>query len=233
MKLHDNVALITGAGRGIGKAVAQAYAREGAQLALCARTAAELDATVKELRSMGAAAEGWACDVSAEQPVKDFVAAAQKKFGRIDILVNNAGVMTRPTPMTELEVKKWDYTIAVNLRGPFLVTQAVLPIMMRQKNGAIINVSSMIGRGAYANFAAYAASKWGLEGLTQTLALEARSSNIRVNSVDPGYVSTKLTGYHGSKPESATDLFVYLASDESQGVSGKMLSCSDWKSQRK
>jgi NAD(P)-dependent dehydrogenase (short-subunit alcohol dehydrogenase family) len=139
--------------------------------------------------------------------------------------------MTRPAPATELEVKKWDYTIAVNLRGPFLVTQTVLPIMMRQKSGAIINVSSMIGRGAYANFAAYAASKWGLEGLTQTLALETRSSNIRVNSVDPGYVSTKLTGYHGSKPESVTDLFVYLASDEATNVTGKMLSCSGWKSQ--
>jgi NAD(P)-dependent dehydrogenase (short-subunit alcohol dehydrogenase family) len=133
--------------------------------------------------------------------------------------------------MTELEVKKWDYTIAVNLRGPFLVTQAVLPIMIKQNSGSIINVSSMIGRGAYANFAAYAASKWGLEGLTQTLALETRSSNIRVNSVDPGYVSTKLTGYHGSKPESVTDLFVYLASDEATNVTGKMLSCSGWKSQ--
>jgi 3-oxoacyl-[acyl-carrier protein] reductase len=130
-------------------------------------------------------------------------------------------------------VKKWDYTIAVNLRGPFLVTQAVLPIMIKQNSGSIINVSSMIGRGAYANFAAYAASKWGVEGLTQTLALEMRSSNIRVNSVDPGYVSTKLTGYHGNKPESVTDLFVYLASDEAKIVTGKMLSCSNWKSQVK
>lgn len=123
MKLKDKVALITGAGRGIGKAVAQAYAREGAKLALCARTGAEIDATVKELRSLGAEAEGWACDVSLEHPVKEFVATVQKKFGRVDILVNNAGVMTRPAPATELEVKKWDYTIAVNLRGTFLVTQ--------------------------------------------------------------------------------------------------------------
>jgi NAD(P)-dependent dehydrogenase (short-subunit alcohol dehydrogenase family) len=233
MKLKDKVALVTGAGRGIGKAVAQAYAREGAKLALCARTGGEIDATVKELRSLGAETEGWECDVSLEQPVKDLIARVQEKFGRIDILVNNAGVMTRPTPMTELEVKKWDYTIAVNLRGPFLVTQAVLPIMIKQNSGSIINVSSMIGRGAYANFAAYAASKWGVEGLTQTLALEMRSSNIRVNSVDPGYVSTKLTGYHGNKPESVTDLFVYLASDEAKIVTGKMLSCSNWKSQVK
>ncbi len=174
MKLKDKVALITGGGRGIGKAIAMHYGREGAKLALCARTGAELDQTVKELRAMNVDAEGWSCDVSLEEPVKDFVAKAHKKFGRIDVLVNNAGVMTRPAPMIELDVKKWDYTIAVNLRGPFLITQAVLPIMMQQKSGSIINVSSMIGRGAYANFLAYATSKWGLEGFSQTLAAEVR-----------------------------------------------------------
>jgi 3-oxoacyl-[acyl-carrier protein] reductase len=231
MKLQDKVALITGGARGIGKAIASAYASEGAKLALCARTASELEQTVAEIRGLKADAEGWTCDVSLEEPVKEFVAKVQKRFGRIDVLVNNAGVMTRPTPMAELEIKKWDYTIAVNLRGPFLVTQAVLPIMMKQKSGSIINVSSMIGRGAYANFIAYATSKWGLEGFTQTLAAETRSSNIRVNSVDPGYIATKLTGYSGSKPESVTEVFVYLASDEARGITGKMLSSSGWKSQ--
>jgi len=233
MKLKDKVAIITGGGRGIGKAIAMHYAREGAKLALCARTSAELDQTVNELRGMKAEAEGWTCDVSLEEPVREFAAAAHEKFGRIDILVNNAGVMTRPAPMTELDVKKWDYTIAVNLRGPFLITRAVLPIMMKQKAGSIINVSSMIGRGAYANFLAYATSKWGLEGFSQTLAAEARSSNIRVNSVEPGYVATKLTGYSGSKPESVTEVFVFLASDESKSVTGKMLSSSGWNSQLK
>jgi 3-oxoacyl-[acyl-carrier protein] reductase len=233
MTLKDKVAVITGAGRGIGKAVATAYARAGANLALCARTASELDQTVAELSDLKVAVEGCVCDVSLEEPVKQFVGAAHKQFGRVDVLVNNAGVMTRPVPMTELDVKKWDYTMAVNLRGPFLITQAVLPIMIKQKSGSIINVSSMIGRGAYANFLAYATSKWGLEGFTQTLAAEARSSNIRVNSVEPGYVATKLTGFSGSKPESVTDVFVYLASDESKGVTGKMLSSSGWKSQAK
>jgi NAD(P)-dependent dehydrogenase (short-subunit alcohol dehydrogenase family) len=233
MKLKDKVAIITGGGRGIGKAVALAYAREGAKLALCARTGPELEQTVEELHALKAAAEGWTCDVTIEEGIKEFVANAHKKFGRVDVLVNNAGVMTRPVPMTELDVKKWDYTIAVNLRGPFLVTQAVLPIMQKQKSGSIINVSSMIGRGAYANFLAYATSKWGLEGFTQTLAAEARSSNIRVNSVEPGYVATKLTGYSGSAPESVTEVFVYLASDESKGVTAKMLSSSGWKSQIK
>jgi 3-oxoacyl-[acyl-carrier protein] reductase len=232
MTLKDKVALITGAGRGIGKAVATAYARAGVHLALCARTASELDQTVAELRALKVEVDGWVCDVSLEEPVKEFVDATQKKFGRVDVLVNNAGVMTRPVPMTELDVKKWDYTMAVNLRGPFLITQAVLPIMIKQKGGSIINVSSMIGRGAYANFLAYATSKWGLEGFTQTLAAEARSANIRVNSVEPGYVATKLTGFHGSQPESVTDVFIYLASDESQGITGKMLSSSGWKSQQ-
>ena len=231
MKLKDKVALITGGGRGIGKAIALAYAREGAKLAICARTAAEIDQAVAELRTLKTECEGWTCDVSTEEPVKELAANVGRRFGRIDILVNNAGVMTRPAPMTELDVKKWDYTIAVNLRGPFLVTQAVLPLMIKQKNGSIINVSSSIGRGAYANFIAYATSKWGLEGFTQTLAAETRSQGVRVNSVEPGYVATKLTGYHGSKPESVTDVFVFLASDESKGVTGKMLSSSGWKSQ--
>ncbi|HXV83653.1 MAG TPA: SDR family oxidoreductase [Candidatus Binatia bacterium] len=227
--MKDRVALITGAGRGIGKAVAMAYAREGAKLALCARTASELEQTVKEIQALKAECKGWSCDVSLEDAVRDFVANALREFGRIDVLVNNAGVMTRPVPIAELEVKKWDYTIAVNLRGPFLVTQAVWPVMIKQKSGSIINVSSSIGRGAYANFIAYATSKWGLEGFTQTLAAEGKSHNIRVNTVEPGYVATKLTGYSGSKPESVTEVFVYLACEESKGVTGKMLSSSGWK----
>lgn len=231
MTLTDKVALVTGAGRGIGKAIATAYARAGAKLALCARTSSELDQTAAELRALKVEVLSSVCDVSLEDPVQQFVASAQKNFGRVDVLVNNAGVMTRPSPITDLDVKKWDYTIAVNLRGPFLVSRAVLPIMMKQKSGSIINVSSMIGRGAYANFIAYATSKWGLEGFTQTLAAEARSSHIRVNSVEPGYVATKLTGFSGSKPDSVTDIFVYLASDESKNVSGKMLSASGWKLQ--
>jgi 3-oxoacyl-[acyl-carrier protein] reductase len=178
-------------------------------------------------------AKGWSCDVSSEDSVKAFVGDVIKEFGRIDVLVNNAGVMTRPVPITQLEVKKWDYTIAVNLRGPFLVTKSVLPVMIEQRSGSIINVSSMVGRGAYANFIAYATSKWGLEGFTQTLAAETRSSNIRINSVEPGFVATKLTGYQGSQPESVTDVFVYLASDQANGITGKMLSASGWKSQLK
>src|SRR5262245_36319868 len=115
MILQDKVALITGAGRGIGKAIAMAYAREGAKLALCSRTGSELEQTVKEIRALKNECRGWSCDVSLEAPVRDFVANVVKLFGRIDVLVNNAGVMTRPVPVADLEVKKWDYRIAVNL----------------------------------------------------------------------------------------------------------------------
>jgi len=233
MKLKDKVALITGGGRGIGKAVALAYGREGARLAICARTGSELEETAKEISALGAECLAVVCDVSLEESVAKTAQEVQEKFGRIDVLINNAGVMTRPTPLVELEAKKWDYTISVNLRGPFLVTRALLPLMMRQRSGSIINVSSSIGRGAYANFAAYAASKWGIEGLTQTLAAEVSPHNIRVNSVEPGYVATKLTGYHGSRPESVTELFVFLGTDESKGITGRMLSSSGWRSQIK
>jgi len=233
MKLDGKVALITGAGRGIGKAVALAYAREGARLALCARTAAELEKTAAEVGAAGADCLALACDVSQEEPVHHFVAAAHTRYGRIDVLINNAGVMTRPTPLTEYDVKKWDYTIAVNLRGPFLMVKAVLPLMLKQGGGSIINVSSSIGRSAYANFAAYAASKWGLEGFTQTLALEVKDHKVQVNSVEPGYVATKMTGFHGSAPEAVTGVFVFLGSDESRGVTGRMLSSSDWKAHTK
>ena len=105
MKLNGKVCLITGGGRGIGKAIAMAYAREGAKLALCARTVSELELTVAEIRELGTDCQGWHCDVSLENSVKDFIGNVQKKFSRIDVLVNNAGVMTRPAPMTELDVK--------------------------------------------------------------------------------------------------------------------------------
>ena len=231
MKLANKVALVTGGGRGIGKSIAKALVREGAKVGICARTQSEVDEAVAEIRGLKGDCEGWVCDVSGEESVKEMADRFLKRFGRIDVVINNAGVMTRPTPVTEIEVRKWDYTIAVNLRGPFLVTQAFLPSMIQQKSGSIVNMSSEVGRGAYSNFAAYATSKWGLEGFTQTIAAELRSKNIRVNSVEPGYVATKMTGYSGSNPDSVTDVFVYLASDESKNVSGKMLSASGWKSQ--
>jgi NAD(P)-dependent dehydrogenase (short-subunit alcohol dehydrogenase family) len=229
MKLEGKVALVTGGGRGIGAAVARAYATEGASVAICSRTENELNETANTIRELGAVCFASTCDLSDEASVTQFVSAVQSEFGRIDVLVNNAGVMTRPVPFDQVDVKKWDYTITVNLRGTFLVTRAVLPAMKHQNEGCIINVSSMIGRQGYPNFSAYAASKWGIEGLTQTLAAELRGGRIRVNSVDPGYIATKVTGYRGSDPESTTAVFVYLASDEASTITGQALDSSSWK----
>jgi len=198
-------------------------------LAICSRTEEELNETASSIREHGAVCFESICDVSEEASVSQLVAAVLSEFGRIDVLVNNAGVMTRPVSFEQVDVKKWDYTIAVNLRGTFLVTRAVLPTMKRQNEGCIINVSSMIGRQGYPNFSAYAASKWGIEGLTQTLASELRDGSIRVNTVDPGYIATKVTGYRGSDPESATGIFVYLASDEGKTITGQALDSSNWK----
>lgn len=224
--------MITGGGRGIGKAIALDYAREGARVAVCARTASELDETSGAIAALGARCLALECDVSEEEPVQRFVDLVARRFGRVDVLVNNAGVMTRPVPIADLEVPKWDYTIAVNLRGPFLVTRAVLPLM-RHRGGSIINLSSAIGRGAYANYGAYAVSKWGLEGFTQTLAAEVKSEHIRVNSVSPGYVATKMTGFAGGSVESVTEVFVFLASDEAEEITGRMLTAAGWKSELK
>jgi 3-oxoacyl-[acyl-carrier protein] reductase len=190
VNLRDKVALITGGGRGIGKAIAMAYAREGATIAICARTDSEIDETAREIRALKTDCLALACDVALEESVGRLIKDIEARFGRLDVLVNNAGVMTRPVPLGETEIRKWDYTMAVNLRGPFLVTKASLPLMTGQKSGSIINLSSVTGRAAYANFSAYAASKAGIEGLTRTLAEELRPYGIRVNSVEPGYVAT-------------------------------------------
>ncbi len=229
MNLTGKVAIVTGAGRGIGKAVAEAYARAGADLALIARTAEEVTATDEAVRRLGRRCLRYSGDVSQEDQVADFVKEVLGEFGRIDVLVNNAGVMTRPTDVVDFDVKKWDYTIAVNLRGPFLCTKMVLPTMLSQKSGSIINVTSMMGRGAYPRFAAYGVSKWGIEGFTRILAEEVESVRIRVNAVDPGYVATKLTRYAGSSPESVTEVFVFLASDDSRKITGRTLTAEGWK----
>jgi NAD(P)-dependent dehydrogenase (short-subunit alcohol dehydrogenase family) len=155
------------------------------------------------------------------------------RFGEIHVLVNNAGVMSRAAPIAEFEIPKWDYTLSVNLRGPFLLSRAVLHHMLKAKKGSIINVSSSLGRGAGPNFGAYSVSKAALEALTRVLAEELKSTGIRVNSVDPGYVATKITHFTGSSPDSVAPVFVYLASDESKRITGMQLTASHWQSEIK
>lgn len=227
--LAGKVAVITGAGRGIGRAVALAYAREGARLALCSRTKTELSSTAAELGRLGAEVLALPADVSQPDQVVIFVDNAVAKFGRLDVLVNNAGVAHPEASFLELSLREWDRVLAINLRGAYLVARAVIPHMVRQKGGSVINVSSWLGRDALTGWGAYGVSKWGLEGLTRYLALELKPSRVRVNSVSPGYVATKMTNYGGAKPESVVDLFVYLGSDASRAITGQALDVETWK----
>ncbi len=231
--LAGKVAIITGAGRGIGRAVALAYAREGARLAVCSRTAEELKSTAAELEQPGGSILALPADVSQPDRVAAFVAETLGQFGRVDVLVNNAGVAHPQGPLLELSVEEWDRVLAINLRGAYVVARAVVPHMVRRKGGSVINVSSWLGRDALAGYGAYGVSKWGLEGLTRYLAQELKGSRVRVNSVSPGYVATKMTNYGGAKPESVVGLFVYLASDASAGVTGQTLDVATWKRELK
>ena len=230
--LEGKVALVTGAGRGIGRAVALAYAREGASVALCSRTEKELEATGKAVAELGAASLIQVSDVSRLEDVLRFVERAIALFGRIDVLVNNAGIAHRAASLVELSPEEWESVLATNLRGAWLVARAVVPHMLRQRRGSVINVSSWLGRDALVGYGAYGVSKWGLEGLTRYLSLELKSARIRVNSVSPGYVATEMTNYQGFKPEDVTDLFVYLASDASAGLTGRQLDAETWKRER-
>ncbi len=227
--LAGKVAVITGAGRGIGRAVALAYASEGASLALCSRTGEELHSTATELERLGTSVLARAADVSQPDQVNAFVEVARPKFGRLDVLVNNAGVTHPQVPLLDLSVGEWDRVLAINLRGAYLVARAVIPNMAERKAGSVINVSSWLGRDALTGYGAYGVSKWGVEGLTRYLALELKPLRVRVNSVHPGYVATKMTGYGGARPESVVDLFVYLASDASAAVTGQALDVETWK----
>lgn len=227
--LAGKIALVTGGGRGIGAAVAMAYAREGADLILASRTDTELLAVANEARALGATVHGVSADMAEPRDVERLVRSALKTFGRIDVLVNNAGVSHPEVPTWTIDLGDWDRTLAVNLRGPFLLVRALLPHFLARREGSVINVSSVCGSVAYANYAAYTASKFGLEGLTRVLAEETRRLGVRVNAVDPGLVATRMSGFQGVKPERVTGVFVYLASDASRKVTGRTLHASRWR----
>ncbi len=230
MRLQGKVAMITGGARGIGRTVAEAFAKEGASVAICARTASELQETEDTIRREGGRVLALVCDVSRVEPVEAFVKQTLEAFGRIDILVNNAGVLTRRASLKDVTVEEWDYVMAVNLRGPFLMTRAVLPHMLERRQGSIINVSSGLGRMSLPGWGPYGVSKWGLEGLTRYLADELEGSGIRVNAVSPGMVRTRMTNFAGAPVETVIDLFVFLASDASRRITGRSLDVGTWRS---
>jgi len=182
-------ALVTGATEGIGRATALALGGAGYRLALCARTAARLDALVAELRRAGIEAAGVPADVGDPDQVSAAVGRLAAQVGEIDVLVNNAGVLIA-RPVEELTLEEWDVTMTTNLRGLFLTTRAVLPGMRSRRRGTIVNVASLAGRNGFAGGTAYAASKHGVLGFSRSLMLEVRKDGIRVVAVCPGSVAT-------------------------------------------
>ena len=192
MRLKDQVVIVTGAGRGIGRAVALAFCREGASVALAARTASELDAVAAEIKSR---ASGRALmvptDVTREESVAALVEKVLAEFKKVDILVTAAGVAAF-APLVDTKPEDWDRMMAVNVRGVFLSCRAVLPTMMKQRRGTIINIVSVAAKRAIPGGAAYAASKHAVLGLTQVLAEEMRPHGVRIGALSPGAVDTAL-----------------------------------------
>ncbi len=191
MSLKDKVAIVTGSTRGIGKATALTLAREGMRIVVNSRTQAEIDETVKMIEQMGAIAIGIRADVGDSQQVEALVQVTVEKFGRIDVLVNNAGIAIEKDFMHTTE-KEWDDIMNANLKSIFLCSKAVLPVMMKQGGGVIVNISSGAGKTGFASLSAYCASKFGVIGLTESLAKETGHYNIRVIALCPGSVATSM-----------------------------------------
>ncbi|HTT67116.1 MAG TPA: SDR family NAD(P)-dependent oxidoreductase [Gemmatimonadales bacterium] len=195
MNWQFELAVVTGASRGIGKALAQGLADRGAAVAVCARDAIAIERFASDLRAGGGKAFGAPCDVRDEAEVAAFAARVQREMGSPTIVVNNAGI-ARFAPVTELSVEQWDEVLATNLRGMFLVTRAFLPAMLAHGHGAIVNVASLAGRNGFASGAAYCASKHGVLGFSKSLMMEVRKRDIRVIAVCPGSVSTAFFDGH-------------------------------------
>jgi 3-oxoacyl-[acyl-carrier protein] reductase len=251
LKLTGKVAIITGAGRGIGKAISSAYAREQATLVLVSRTLSELKETAEQISRMGNQVLPLKADVSSASDVNDVVETSLEHFNKIDVLVNNAAIVGPIGPLQENDVADWIKTVDVNLVGAFLCCKAVLPTMIRQGAGKIINLSGGGVTGPRARFSAYAASKSAVIGLTSTLAEELKPFNIQVNAISPGaifsrlheqvltagvsagekelQVSSRLKQEEGSM-ELPANLAVFLASHESDGLTGRLISAvwDDW-----
>lgn len=217
--LTDQVAFITGAGRGIGRAISLAFARAGCDIAAVARTEEEIEETAGLVRELGRSAVALPADVAHEDQVAKAAAQARQALGEIDILVNNAGFL-KIEPVAETSLEDFDRTLDVNLRGAFVCIKAVLPGMIERGRGVILNIASTSGKRWYRGQGAYCAAKHGILGLTRVLAEEMREHNIRVSAICPGGVNTRLVqeqrddivAEQWMDPEDIAGLAVFLAS---------------------
>ena len=244
MKLFDKVVLITGSARGLGWEIVRALAAEGARATICDLTQSDADEAVAKLGLPPARVLGVKADVTSEHDVDDLFCRTLEKFARLDVLVNNAGFAWPRGGPVNLEVAEtpldvWRKILDTNLNGTFLCSREALKIMRAQRSGAIINISSPQGKKGKLLRGAYSAAKFGVEGLTQVLALENEAHNIRVNCLDPGgIVATEairnIPGNRGVRmlsPEIVRPCAVYLASDESSGITGQSFIATDWNKQ--
>ena len=198
--LSGKFALVTGGGRGIGAAIAMKLAELGATTIVCGRTLARLQHTAGKIRSAGGQSEAIACDVADWNSVAALAARVQQTFGRLDVLVNNAGIGSFSGPLHSMPVESWDPVLNTNLRGVFYTIRAFVPLLLAAGGGQIVNISSIASKNALPNGAAYAASKWGLNGLSYSVAEELRGKNIRVSVVCPGSTHTELGPHEGKDP---------------------------------
>lgn len=198
--LSGQVAVVTGAGRGIGAAIARQLAGLGATAVLCGRTKSTLDETARTILNAGGKTEVIPCDVTVLHQLEYAAARVDSTFGRVDILINNAGVGGFNETLHTLPPEEWDRILNTNLRGVYYAIRAFAPLMIREYGGHIINISSLAGKNALPRGAAYAASKWGLNGLTYSVAEELRSQNVRVSVICPGSVDTELSPHAGKDP---------------------------------
>ena len=245
MMLSGKTVLITGAGRGIGRAIALECASQGGNIILLARTHSELANTAAEISRAGGNSLIFVCDISSASKVNKAVSSAKRELGEIDVLVNNAGIQPPIGPFSETDIREWKRNIEINLFGTANVISTVLPGMIARQKGKIINLSGGGSTSPRPNFSAYAISKTALVRFTEILAVELFESHIDVNAISPGAVNTKmldevlLAGARAGKeatdaerrrdkggddPELAATLVCYLASDESDGITGKLIS---------